>query len=309
MGRVLLVLFVVVLAAVLGLPWLGPLLGQADWGEATPERGREVVLASGAALNVFDLGSGRPIVLVHGLPGDAGQVAALAHALAERGFRTVYYDRVGYGYSSRRAPGVPHTISANAVELIELLDALGLRETAALGFSYGGAVVQEAAILAPERLRPLVFVASVGPARRRSPPGFAQRVFGSAPLLRWAFSTRYSARRFAAPVIQALFAPDAAPPAVVDRMLAALALPGTVDSWLAEGQGADYAGLRPELVSAPALVVHGTGDRSVAFEVGRDLAERLPAAELVAIDGGGHVLPLSRTDELVGPIAAFVRAH
>jgi non-heme chloroperoxidase len=309
MGRALSVLFVVVLAAVLGLPWLGPLLGQADWGEAAPERGREVALASGAALNVFDLGSGRAIVLVHGLPGDAGHVAPLARALAARGFRAVYYDRVGYGHSSRRTPGVPHTIAANAAELIELLDALGLRETAALGFSYGGAVVQEAAILAPERLRPLVFVASVGPARRRPPPGFAQRVFGSAPVLRWAFSTRYTARRFATPVMQTLFLPDAAPPAVVDRMLAALALPGAVDTWLAEGRAADYAGLRPELVSAPALVVHGTGDRSVAFEVGRDLAERLPTAEFVAIDGGGHALPLARSEELAGPIAAFLQAH
>jgi len=45
-----------------------------------------------------------------------------------------------------------------------------------------------------------------------------------------------------------------------------------------------------EEIAAPALIVHGTADRAVPFAAhGRQLAARIPGAELLAIEGGEHV--------------------
>ena len=70
-------------------------------------------------------------------------------------------------------------------------------------------------------------------------------------------------------------------------------------------------------VRAPALVVHRRDDRAIPFELGRDLAARIPGARLIALEGDIH-LPwlgdresvlvalgaLQRTEPVDGPLSA-----
>lgn len=44
-------------------------------------------------------------------------------------------------------------------------------------------------------------------------------------------------------------------------------------------------------LAIPALVIHGTEDLMAPFEHGQKLAELLPEARLLALDGLGHVFP------------------
>jgi proline iminopeptidase len=61
-------------------------------------------------------------------------------------------------------------------------------------------------------------------------------------------------------------------------------------------------------VSAPTLVIHGTHDPLLPPSAGRDIAEHIPDAKLVLIDGMGHDLPPVLTPRLVAMIAAHCRA-
>lgn len=139
--------------------WLG-------WGAdraALPPPGRLVPIGDDLALNVVEVGSGPPVVLVHGLPSSAADWGDTPARLAARGHRVIAYDRVGYGFSSRGSQAPErYTYGSNARDLLALLDALGLERVPLVGWSYGGAVVQTAAAMAPERVPRLVLLAKIG---------------------------------------------------------------------------------------------------------------------------------------------------
>ena len=52
-------------------------------------------------------------------------------------------------------------------------------------------------------------------------------------------------------------------------------------------------------VTVPTIILHGTRDVYFAVDVARDLAGRLPRAELRVIPGAAHMLPLTHGDEVV----------
>ena len=65
-----------------------------------------------------------------------------------------------------------------------------------------------------------------------------------------------------------------------------------------------------EQMAVPVLVVHGTGDGSVPFtQHGKSLAARIPAAELLAIEGGEHVAIFMHHNEVRARVTRFLREH
>ncbi len=99
------------------------------------------------------------IVLVHGSPGDNGEVTALARLLGQR-FRTIAPDLPGFGGSSWDVPD--YSNRAHAHYLLQLLDSLHIRSTHLLGFSMGGGVVLQAEDLAPARVRSITMLSAIG---------------------------------------------------------------------------------------------------------------------------------------------------
>ena len=86
-----------------------------------------------------------------------------------------------------------------------------------------------------------------------------------------------------------------------DRL--ALRLPGTEN---------DIAETRKELavplerIGLPVLSIHGTADAVVPFEGARALTDRVPGAELLAIEGGEHVALFTHLAEIRARVAAFL---
>ena len=60
-----------------------------------------------------------------------------------------------------------------------------------------------------------------------------------------------------------------------------------------------------EEIGVPTLVIHGTADAIVASSAGEQAASRIPGAELVLLDGVGHVPPLTRPHETAAAITAW----
>lgn len=99
------------------------------------------------------------IVLVHGSPGDNGEVTALAKILGKT-FRTIAPDMPGFGGSSWDVPD--YSNRAHAHYLLQLLDSLNVRQTHLLGFSMGGGVVLQAEAIQPGRVRSIVMLSAIG---------------------------------------------------------------------------------------------------------------------------------------------------
>lgn len=128
----------------------------------TPEIGKTVD-AGGIATNVHDVGSGAPVLLLHGSgPG----VTAWANwrlvlpSLAER-FRAVAPDIVGFGYTERPADA-RYAMDLWTRHAVGLLDALGIGRASIIGNSFGGGLALALATRHPDRVDRLVLMGSSG---------------------------------------------------------------------------------------------------------------------------------------------------
>ena len=76
-----------------------------------------------------------------------------------------------------------------------------------------------------------------------------------------------------------------------------------------EGMAAFYMSEKIRVLRVPALVIAGSRDRLVPTENSRLLAERLPGAELVIVEGAGHHFYSERPGESASAILDFLSKH
>lgn len=270
-----------------------------------PPAGRRVELAGGVGVNVLEAGrpgTSPPIVLVHGLPGNAYEWRSTLDALDARGRHALAYDRVGFGHSDPRPDGSPFTVEQNARELLALLEALDLRGAIVVGWSYGGATAIAAARQDPSRIAALVLVGSAGPGDRREPPLLARVVMTPAGLL-WLRAVPPAARGMRAAIGRVAFSEQEQAEWWLPLVEANLARPETGRAYVAE-MGGTRANPFPDTtgVTVPVLVVHGDDDRLAPVEIGRELARRAANGRLVEVPGGSHMLPITHADLLAREI-------
>ena len=103
---------------------------------------------------------GPPVVLLHGWPYDIHSFVDVAPLLGARGYRVIIPYLRGYGTTrflsaSTFRNGQP---TAVALDIIALMDALGIREATLAGFDWGGRTADIIAALWPERCKALVSV-------------------------------------------------------------------------------------------------------------------------------------------------------
>ena len=116
-------------------------------------------LVLGSTLAWTELGSGPPLVLLHGL-GDSHRIwRRVAPRLAEH-FRVLLLDLPGHGLSDR--PDAPYTLDWYATMVLAWLDAIGVGTTALVGHSYGGGVAQWIVLAQRSRVDRLALVAPGG---------------------------------------------------------------------------------------------------------------------------------------------------
>jgi pimeloyl-ACP methyl ester carboxylesterase len=239
----------------------------------------------GARADVFCLrGSGarvlrNPLFLVHAAGGAARNFGSLLWRL---GPRAVAVDLPGHG----RSPGeAPRAIDESAAILAAVGRALDPSGKVVFGGHSMGAAVALAAAAASGRARVAGAVAIAAGARlwiERDLARLARRDFGG---------------------FLVALAEGGAPRTSVESLRQAGQ--ETVARDLAASLGFDLIE-RARAYGGPLLVIGGTSDAIATPENVRALARSLPAAELVMIEGGGHLLPIEKPDEVAEAIARFI---
>jgi poly(3-hydroxyalkanoate) depolymerase len=110
----------------------------------------------GHRIHVQERGDGEPLLLINGLGANTDMWAPLASHFRDR--RVLLFDAPGTGRSS--TPKKPVTVAELAVLAVAVLDNRGVETADVLGYSYGGAIAQQLAHDAPERIRRLVLAAT-----------------------------------------------------------------------------------------------------------------------------------------------------
>jgi 2-hydroxymuconate-semialdehyde hydrolase len=113
--------------------------------------------------NVHLHGSGAPVLLIHGSGPGVSAWANWRLVMPElaRSRRVIAPDMVGFGLTDRPA-GMRYTMEAWVRQAVDLLDALDIERADVVGNSFGGALALALAIRAPQRVRRLVLMGSVG---------------------------------------------------------------------------------------------------------------------------------------------------
>ena len=222
------------------------------------------------------------VVLLHGSPGQRADFTQLLERLP-RHWTLLAPDLPGFGDS--RAPVPDYSARAHADYVLQLLDATGIRSAHVLGFSMGSAVALEIGRMQPQRVASLTLLSGIGVQE--------MELFGNYELNHAIHAAQYwglCALEWLVPHF-GLF--DGG---VLDRTYARNFL--DTDQRLLRGALAAW--------QAPALVIHGERDFLVPAAAAREHARLMPHSELVMLDAS-HFLPWTRSDEVAGLVAAFVR--
>ena len=103
---------------------------------------------------------GRPVVLMHGFPDDIRAYDGVTAPLAAFGYRVIVPYLRGYGPTRFRQPATPRSGQQAALghDLLDLIDALDLKNPILAGYDWGGRAACVVAALWPERVGGLVSI-------------------------------------------------------------------------------------------------------------------------------------------------------
>ncbi len=257
----------------------------------------------------IDEGSGSGVLLVHGQPGSGSDWKRLARLLATD-HRVVAPDRPGWGQDERPAA----SLADNASDLVAVVSSTGLEAPlTVVGHSLGGGIAIELALSRPDLVGALVLLASVGldSALNRLDRLLAVPAFGD-PVIRAGWRATVTGikavRRLPKTTRMTALADRAARRPSVRALLWLEEQPisgRARQSFLAEQRFLldETPSLEHRLahLRLPVVVVHGTADHVVPRAAERLLAERIPGAEFVSLEGEGHLVPIEHP-KLIAPI-------
>jgi pimeloyl-ACP methyl ester carboxylesterase len=110
------------------------------------------IAANGIELHVAELGTGPPVVLLHGFPELWYSWRHQLPALAQGGYRVIAPDMRGYGGSSVPTEVEDYDIGSLCRDVAGLLDSLDVRRAAVIGHDWGAAVAWQFALQYAERV-------------------------------------------------------------------------------------------------------------------------------------------------------------
>jgi pimeloyl-ACP methyl ester carboxylesterase len=250
-----------------------------------------------------------PRLLIHGLLGYSFSWRLNINALA-RDADVYAVDLPGLGFSDRPQQ-MDRSAEGLARYLLRFLDALGIVEVDVIGTSHGGGLAIMLAAIAPARVRRLVLVAPVNPWSNHG--DWLTRVLTT--------TAGGLALRCVAPgiwpvngyVLRRLYGdPKRIPAGTLAGYRSPLRTPGTIAHLLAilrswHSDLREFEAALPRIADIRTLLIWGSRDRAVLPSSAEPLRRRFENAELVMLDGVGHLPYEEAPDEFNRAVTGFLK--
>jgi 3-oxoadipate enol-lactonase len=217
--------------------------------------------------------------------------------LADAGSRVIAMDLPGFGEAQ-----VAASEDAPWVDVLETMDSLRIEEATLVGNSFGGAVAQRVAVVAPERVLGLVLI-SVPPVGIE--PSEQLRAAWAAEEAALETGDTDAAVRA---VLDAWTLPDA-PRELRERVAAMQRRAFELQAGASAPEAPDPLEQEPDALlrfDRHALVAIGEHDMPDFRLAAEALARTLPNAGLTVIDGAGHLAPLEQPGEFRKLLLSFL---
>jgi len=267
-------------------------LQDIDYAWRTVLNGSKVVDTACGPIEYTEIGTGSPVLVVHGASGGYDQGLVMARLQGDM-FRCIAMSR--FGYLRTPMPDDPsHAAQADAYAA--LLDVLGIHKTAIIAGSAGGLSALHFTLRYPERCTALVLLSAVSkPLQLRSP--YRNVIYGAlyrSDFISWLVAT--------------LTSPSNAPRSIISsnkkNMLSNKDLEWLADfsqttqptSFRRVGMFTDIDqifNLEPiplDQIAIPTLIVHAADDGIVPKGHAYHAHRNIPRSELLEIPSGGHLL-------------------
>lgn len=259
--------------------------------------------AAGIVTHYHEAGSGDPVLLLHGSGPGVSAWANWRHtipALAER-FHVLAPDSVGFG-ATERPDDVRYSLQTWVDQVWGFMDAHGIERASLVGNSLGGRIALSMAGQHPERLDRMVLMGS---------PGVGMTVTEGLRALR-AYEPSMEAMR---ELLVNYFAVD---PSIITEDLIrtryeASVAPGAYEAYRAmffdpKHAGGDLGITEDEVaaIDTPSLIVHGRDDRVVPAEVGWNMFNLMPNADIHLFARCGHWTQIERSADFNALVRQFL---
>jgi proline iminopeptidase len=271
---------------------------------------------NGTSLFFKTMGSGDPIVVLHGGPGfDHRQFLPYIWGLAEN-HKVILFDQRGTGLSSGPIDPTSISIDSFIADIEGIREAFGIDRMNLLGHSWGGILAMHYGIRHPEKLKTLVLCSTAA-----SFESFAE------------MRATYEANRAPedAALLEEIYSSDSfknGDPDAVERFWRVYFKPYFADQELASKldlqftentikHGNEVAGLILQsigdfdlhrdlrVIQCPTLIIHGDAD-PMPFKYAEMIHESIDGSELVKVEGAGHWLFVDATDTFTSTVLDFL---
>jgi 2-hydroxymuconate-semialdehyde hydrolase len=254
-------------------------------------------------LRLHDIGSGRPLLFIHGSGPGVSAWANWRLVLPElsRARRVIAPDMVGFGFTERPA-GIRYDMDTWVRQAVDVLDALDLPQADVVGNSFGGALALSLACRHPDRVRRLVLMGSVG-----VPFPITEGLDAV-----WGYSPSFENMRR----IMDWFAFDRR---LVNDELARLRYEASIRPGFQESFAAMFPAPRQRWVDAmcspeaqvralphETLVIHGRDDRVIPLSTSLTLSQWIPRSQLHVFGQCGHWTQIEHSARFTQLVANFL---
>jgi pimeloyl-ACP methyl ester carboxylesterase len=245
-------------------------------------------------------GSGPPVIMVHGIGARRQGWARLVELLRDR-FTCITYDLRGHGDSP--LPDGPFGLDELVADLEALRIRIGIDAAHVIGHSLGGMIGPAYARAHPDRVRSLGLL-STAAFRTEDDRAKVRAVVAAMeekgiPKILDTLTQRWFTDGFAAAhpeVIEARKAQVVATDPGVFLNVFRIYAETEMAPWLHE-------------VTAPSLVLTGELDGGCSPRLNKQIAEALPNARLVVLEGLKHAILIEASDRVAPPVADFLAAN
>jgi pimeloyl-ACP methyl ester carboxylesterase len=265
-----------------------------------------------------EIGDGPVVVAIHGAMGGYDQSLILAQTIGNAGYRYIAITRPGYlgtPMGSGQSPEQQGDLIA------ALLDTLDIAQAGVMAVSGGGPSALQFGLRHPARCAGLVLVSTCADKVDTLIP-FSFKVMQY--LARWPFFVKQF-RKKAEKNLEAVAKRSIRNPEILARTIKDADIWPLFSTLLLstfDRMGQRLAGTENDIeitrtatyplenLEVPVLVVHGTEDRLVNFEVHAKMYEtHVPNVELLAVEGGEHVAIFTHRNMVRAKVNEFMQRH
>lgn len=268
----------------------------------------EQVEINGHQIAYRRMGSGQPVLLLHGVASHSFLWDEIIHGLADE-YDVIAPDLLGCG-ASDKPEGVDYSITSQANIFMAFIDKLELKDVHLVGHDVGGGVVQLMTVRRPGQLTDLTMINPVGYDYWPVQPITTMRL----PVIRGLTSSVMNKNMLRMVIRRAIYHKDRLTNNVMDIFWQPFETVVGKKGFVQLISCINNRLLMDEVenlrkIDLPTLVIRGEADAYLGKEITERLATDIPGARLIKVPKGGHFIQLDEPEKIVELLRDFFVAR